>query len=101
MGGPDGGGCSGKRKKREDARVLDTRPLQEDIINRNRSLLSMEKRQTIYIVGYQKESTQGVEYRGRADETVDRIGRTTEGALLAAGVQVKRSKRQAGGAKVI
>ena len=101
MGGPDGGGCSGKRKKREDVRVLDTRPPQEEIISRNRSWLSMEKRQTIDIVGYQNESTEGAEYRRRADKTVDKIRRTTEAALPTAGVQVKRSKRQAGGAKVI
>ena len=102
MGGPDGGGCSGKRKKREDVRVLDTRPPQEEIISRNRSWLSMEKRQTIDIVGYQNESTEGVEYRRRADKTVDSsIRRTTEAALLTAGAQVRRSKRQAGGAKLI
>ena len=75
-GGPDGGGCS-KRKKREE---LVSRP-PEDIVNSSRSLSARQKRQTDDVIGCQKESTNGVDYRGRAAETVDGVAclKWTEG----------------------
>ena len=93
MGGPDGGGCNGntngicaanKRKKRED-----TKPANETI-KRNKSLLSMEKRQTLKIVGNKKKSTK---FGWKAYKTFDK---TTEATFFAARTQMKRSKRQAG-----
>ena len=62
-GGPDGGGCS-KRKKREE---LVSRPPE---VNSSRSLSIRQKRQIDDVIGCQKESTNGVDYRGRAAETV-------------------------------
>ena len=75
-GGPDGGGCS-KRKKREE---LFSRP-PEDIVIRGRSLTARQKRQIDDVIGCQKESTNGVDYRGRAAETVDGVAcmKWTEG----------------------
>ena len=87
MGGPDGGGCNGntngicaanKRKKREDTKSAN------ETIKRNKSLLLMEKRQTL------KKSTN---FGGKADKTFDK---TTEATFFAARTQMKRSKRQAG-----
>jgi Kringle domain. len=77
-GGPDGGGCS-KRKKREE---LVSRP-PEDIVNISRSLSARQKRQTDDVIGCQKESTNGVDYRGRAAETVDGVAcmKWTEGVI--------------------
>ena len=84
MGGPDGGGCNGntngicaanKRKKRED-----TKPANETI-KRNKSLLLMEKRQTL------KKSTN---FGGKT------FDKTIEATFFAASTQMKRSKRQAG-----
>ena len=65
-----------------------------EITKRNRSLLSMEKRQTIKLVGYQKESAN---QKSDLDRTVGRSGATTEAGLFAARNQMKRSKRQAAG----
>ena len=72
--GPNGGdGCS-KRKKREDL-VSD--------FNSSISLPRREKRQTDDVIGCQKPSTNGVDYRGRAAETVDGIPclKWTEGVI--------------------
>ena len=63
-GGPDGGGCS-KRKKRED---IVSRPPE---VNSSRILTARQKRQIDDVIGCQKESTKGVDYRGKAAETVD------------------------------
>ena len=67
-GGSDGGSCSKRKKRGEDERVLDRRQSQEDNV-----FSSREKRQTDDVVGCQKESTNGVDYRGRAAETVDGV----------------------------
>ena len=79
LGGPDGGGCSGKRKKRED---LVSRP-PEYFVNSSRSLPARQKRQTDDVIGCQKPSTNGVDYRGRAAETVDGVAclKWTEGVI--------------------
>ena len=67
-GGPDGGGCS-KRKKREE--LVPRPPGVNSNRSRSRSLVVRQRRQTDDVIGCQKESTKGVDYRGRAAETVD------------------------------
>ena len=70
-GGPDGGGCN-KRKKREELKILE--PGQPQISgNSSMAIVGRDKRQTDDVVGCQKEETNGVDYRGRADETVDGV----------------------------
>ena len=75
-GGSDGGSCRKRKKRGEDERVLDRRQSQEDNV-----FSSREKRQTDDVVGCQKESTNGVDYRGRAAETVEGVAclKWTEG----------------------
>ena len=71
-GGSDGGGCS-KRKKREETTTKGRQPVIEQGQNSSRSSRAREKRQTDDVIGCQKESTNGVDYRGRAAETVDGV----------------------------
>ena len=67
-GGPDGGGCN-NRKKREE---VDSRPA-EDVVIRGRDFATRWRRQIDDVIGCQKQSTNGIDYRGRAAETVDGV----------------------------
>ena len=64
-GGPDGGGCS-KRKKREE--LVSRPPEANSSRSRIRSVVPRQKRQTDDGIGCQKESSKGVDYRGNAAE---------------------------------
>ena len=67
-GGTDGGGCNNRKKREEVA----SRPA-EDIVIRGRDLATRWRRQIDDVIGCQKESTNGIDYRGRAAETVDGV----------------------------
>ena len=70
-GGPDGGGCN-KRRKREELKIQE--PGQPQISgNSSMAIVGRDKRQTDDVIGCQKEETNGVDYRGRAGETVEGV----------------------------